>query len=279
MTATRYIRLVVTSLLCGVVGVSCTLKEWSEERVLRKAEILLDYSALSEDVRLLLFNDGLYRDSLMCGVGGEDAQPTRVTYLYNGTYTAVSVAQPLDCDLQVGDTPEQTTFEARKEQEFYLPVGDVRTNLFGFAIVKGDSKPFSPIAEPRTSKIVLTVDGLQWIDNPEGLHFEYDYATSALLDGTPQAPMGTYRPLCRIDGNRMLGEWHTFYGEELPDFVIRLVAESGEVLYQQNIKEQMSDSVDVAVQVDIHIEFSLTQIRCTIADWSETVERMVVDIE
>jgi hypothetical protein len=215
----------------------------------------------------------------MCGVGGVDSEPTRVTYLYNGDYTAISVAQPLDCELNVGDTPRQSHFEAMNEQGYYLPVGEVHTNILQFSIVKGDSKPFTPAPQSLTSAIALTVEGLQWIDNPEGLHFEYDYATSALLDGTPIAPKGTYRPALTIDGNRMLGEWHTFYGEEMPDFVIRLVAADGEVLYQQNIREQISAGGDTAIRVDIHIEFSLTQIRCTIADWSETVERMVVDIE
>jgi hypothetical protein len=278
MAALRNIRIAMTTLLCGVLLGGCAVKEWSEERVLRKAEIWLDYTELTSDVRLLLFDShGLYRDSLMCGVGGESAEPSRVTYLYNGTYRAVSVSQPLECELCVADEFAQSTFKAQSEGGYYIPVGDVRSDIFDFAIFKGDSKPFAPVAPRITSGMTVRVDGLQWIDNPEGLHFEYDYATAALLDGTPTAERGTYRPQTTISGDRMTGEWRTFYGEENPDFVIRLVAADGEVLYQKNIRQQMSDNVDI--NIDILIEFSKTQIRCTVADWTETVERMIVDIE
>ncbi|MBR2443645.1 MAG: hypothetical protein IKB19_05035 [Rikenellaceae bacterium] len=264
------------TLLCGVLLGGCAVKEWSEERVLRKAEIWLDYTALTSDVRLLLFDSkGLYRDSLMCGVGGEGVEPSRVTYLYNGVYKAVSVSQPLECELCVADEYGQTTFKALEENGYYTPVGDVRTDIFDFSIVKGDSKSFAPTATGITSSMTLRVEGLQWIDNPEGLHFEYDYATAAQLDGTPSAERGTYRPQTTISGDLMTGEWRTFYGEANPDFVIRLVSADGEVLYQKNIREQMTDSVDI----DILIEFSKTQIQCTVADWTETVERIIVDIE
>lgn len=84
MAALRNIRIAIMTLLCGVLLGGCAVKEWSEERVLRKAEIWLDYTALTSDVRLLLFDSkGLYRDSLMCGVGGEGVEPSRRD-LYSG---------------------------------------------------------------------------------------------------------------------------------------------------------------------------------------------------
>lgn len=278
---------ILAPMMVAVVLLSgCTLREWTGEHVIRKAELWLDYTeAETSDVRLLMFDrrGELYRDSLMAGVAGSEAL---VTYIHNGAYRAVSLATEAECAVSTLDGTRLCA--SRREDGFYRPMGDVRSHELGFGITKGDVLRHTPELERKTIGMSLTVRGVQWIDSPEGLHFEFDYPTMCNLHGEPVGTAGTYRPEVellaentRAEWNTMRGSWRTIYRTSVPDFVIRLVTASGEVLYTKNIREQLSEmtDIDVDIDIDILIEFSRTHITCTIADWVDVEERLTVDIE
>lgn len=262
---------------------ACTLAEWNDENVLRKAVIVLDFGEKIDQVHLQLWRSGqsrIYRDTLLSGVGEGSVE---VTYLYNGHYRA----NALVCDqaggvvcLEDGTTVVSAAKDSRGR---LIPVGEVLWGTWEFDIVKGDRKKFTPQQDTITTAMSVEVNGLEWIDQAELLSFEYDYMGAMTTQGRVWSEGGTadyetYCPAVTITDGRMSGAWHTIFDSALPEMTIRLVYPDGRVLYERTFEVQTEEG-KLELNIDINIEFTPTHIHATVGEWSETVERVTVDFQ
>ncbi|MBQ8863847.1 MAG: hypothetical protein IJ014_03850 [Rikenellaceae bacterium] len=257
---------------------SCTVKEWTDEYVLRKAVVFFDYADSLESVRLQLrYNGSVYRDTVMTIT----TDPAEVTWLYNGRYKALSLISTDNCPMESADNGTIIISAPKSEGNTFGPVGVVLANEFWFDVVKGDRKEFAPQMQPLTRAMSLEVRGLEWVRGGESLTFEYDYAVAMTSEGNIWSPSGqveyaTYQPLTSYADGRMTGWWHTIFDNTARELPLRLIDNNGRVVYERivTIEDDNRDNT-----INILIEFSRTHIHCTVEDWSEVVERVTVDIE
>ena len=132
---------------------ACTLQEWTDENVIRKAVILLDYPAHFDQVHLQLRRQGddeNYRDTVLTAVG--DA-PVEVTYLYNGHYEVKSLVGASECRIASHNDGTMVVAAAPSADGCVAPVGEVLLNSFEVSIVKGDRKMFAPVMDTITNEL------------------------------------------------------------------------------------------------------------------------------
>ena len=273
----------------GVVAIlvaafsACTLQEWTDEHVIRKAVILLDYPARFDEVHLQLRRQGdsrNYRDTVLTAVG---EAPVEVTYLYNGRYEVKSLVGVGECDITSHDDGTMVVAAAPSADGSVVPVGEVLLNSFEVSIVKGDNKTFAPVMDTITTAMSVSVEGLEWVANAEQLRFEYDYPTamthqSKVWSADGLVEYGTYAPELEFDGAQMLGSWHTIYDSEIPTMTIRLVYPNGKVLYERVVSGEAQERA-LRLSININITFTPTHIHAMVGEWTETVERVTVDFQ
>ena len=262
---------------------ACTLQEWTDENVIRKAVILLDYPAHFDQVHLQLRRQGddeNYRDTVLTAVG--DA-PVEVTYLYNGRYEVKSLVGVGACSVASHHDGTMVVAAVPSADGCVAPVGEVLLNSFVVSIVKGDRKTFAPVMDTITTAMSVEVEGLEWVPNAEQLRFEYDYPTAMTHQGKVWSEnglveYGTYVPTMEFDGAQMSGCWHTIYDSEIPTMTIRLTYPDGKVLYERVVSGEAQESA-LKLSININITFTPTHIHATVGEWTETVERVTVDFQ
>lgn len=262
---------------------SCTLAEWTDENVLRKAVIVLDFDKRIDQVHLQLWRRGqsrIYRDTLLCGVS---EAPAEVTYLYNGHYRANALVCAEQCGVACLEDGTTVVSAAKDAHGRLIPVGEVLWSSWEFGITKGDRKEFAPVQDTISTAMSIEVRGLEWIDRAEQLRFEYDYVGAMTAEGKVWSEEGTvsyetYQPTVEIVEGCMRGHWHTIFDPALPGMTARLVYPDGGVLYERAFEVQ-TEGEQIDINIDITIEFTPTHIHATVGEWSETVERVTVDFQ
>lgn len=274
------------------VAMGCTLSEQVEQHIRKRAKINIQWDLGLEpesQVRLFLFDNAglLYLDTLIGNSALQSPEGTVVTYLYDGHYKAVAWSNTGNCSLQTTPTGRQEYssmyLATEPSGDDYRSFDNIGYGSFEFDIAKGDSIVLRQALHYDMVEIGVEITGLQSVEQYEKAIFKCRYRNELAFDNTLHInDLRTIIPPLQLDSDYALrGTFYTPYDSSSFDFEIELSYPSGERLYAANIGpilSEISARTDSGKQkhIDISVNFTRASITCTVEDWSETVDRLII---
>lgn len=276
----------ITVMILSSTLISCEIHDDIDISVKRKAIVYLQYNYNNgehesmeevQSIRLFIFNKKsgcLYRDTTLSREAFLQDTGAMQTYISNGEYDMVSWGNVGHGSSVSAKTINDAVVDISEQGADILMYGHVETS-----VMKGDSLRFNINLFKSVYKINVSIEGIDFLDNPNDFFFGLTNYSSLTFSNLPGGEMKMYKPDLVYDHTTgtITGSFFTPYFPSDVPIKLGVYCDTtsfyGKTLFETTVKRymQMPPKTGQDVEIDVQITLNGSGATISISDWEGTI--------